>query len=80
MSYVIYDEEGKIQGFLEEADVLAYLETVPEDLYVFFVGGTTQGALDFMVQLNGQGDGVEPSFMDSPEIQLVFRQDQRAVC
>jgi hypothetical protein len=39
--------------------------TVPEDLHVFFVGGTEQGALDFMVQLNGQGDSSTPSFFDA---------------
>jgi len=60
--YLIFDKDGQLKGFLATAEeATAHLDTVPDDIFTFFVGGLEQGVDDFMLQLNS-GD---PSFVDA---------------
>jgi len=64
MGYQVLDSDGNIIGYVEtDAEALALMESVPDDIYVFFVGGSTPVVDQFMLQLNG-GLGVTPTFFD----------------
>jgi hypothetical protein len=67
MGFHIINKDGLIIGFVEtEAEALALLANVPEDVYRFFVGGLPRDVDKFMLDING-GLGVSPTFFEMLE-------------
>jgi hypothetical protein len=65
MGFHVLDNDGQIIGFVEtEEEALALLAQVPDDIYVFFVGGQADDVQRFMLQLNG-GLGRHPTFFET---------------
>lgn len=64
MGFRVLDSEGQIIGHVEtEEQALALMSEVPDDIYVFFVGGRSDDVDRFMLQLNG-GLGKSPTFFE----------------
>jgi hypothetical protein len=64
MGFHVLDNDGQIIGFVEtDEEALALLAQVPDDIYVFFVGGLQADVDRFMLQLNG-GLGKSPTFFE----------------
>ena len=61
MGFHVLDSDGQIIGYVEtDAEALALMARVPDDIYTFFVGGLTADVSRFMLQLNG-GLGISPT-------------------
>jgi len=64
MGFRVLDNDGKIIGYVEtEEEALALLSQIPDDIYVFFVGGRSEDVERFMLQLNG-ALGKSPTFFE----------------
>lgn len=64
MGFRVLDSDGQIIGFVEtDEEALALLAQVPDDIYVFFVGGRSEDVDRFMLQLNGSL-GKSPTFFE----------------
>jgi hypothetical protein len=64
MGYHVYDKDGNLVGYLEdEDDIERYLDSLPDDLHVFDVGGFSEDVDRFMVRVNSPEPTGE-SFID----------------
>jgi hypothetical protein len=58
MPYHVYDESGKLVGYLEkDTDGERWLSSLPSDYYTFPVGGQVLDAQQFMLRLNTAPSG-----------------------
>jgi len=64
MGFHIIDPAGVIVGYVDtEEEALELLDTIPEDIYTFFVGGLPEDVGAFMLKLNMPQDN-GPSFFE----------------
>jgi hypothetical protein len=64
MGFHILNATGEITGYVDtEAEATDLLAKVPEDIFTFFVGGASDIAATFMLQLNGLL-GHSPTFFE----------------
>lgn len=64
MGFRVLNSDGQIIGYVEtDEEALALMEEVPEDIYVFFVGGRPEDVDRLMLQLNG-ALGKSPTFFE----------------